>query len=318
MTGKLLVPSIAALLLLTGEARAQLGAPYSYYGGGIGFQYSGGRLRLGGFLQSWAAGQYYIAPYAVMQRQIIVQPILQAPLERATAAVSTVPKYDLSGIDLDVESPDKLYPPGTAPLPMPKPVPPKKKEQPKAPEKLPAPMPEPVKPLPEDELLKPRPIPADEAKRLLELGIRAFRAGQYGVALVRFRQASEVDPTNTRALFLMGQAHMAVGQYRDALTAIESGLRLQPDWPISDYRPRLELYGDNPDDWRELVHRLEDAVRRRPDDAAALFLRAYTLWFDGERARAAQGFMRARAHTADPRWIDLFLKHAPPPVVAAS
>src|SRR5205823_11625477 len=106
------------LLLTAGEARAQLIAPYPYNGGGIGFQYSGGRLRVGGFLQSWAGGPYYARPYAVIQRQVIVQPIVQAPPQERAAA----PGYDLSGIDLDVESPDKLYPPSTAPLPMPKPV----------------------------------------------------------------------------------------------------------------------------------------------------------------------------------------------------
>ncbi len=320
MTGTLRLPAIAALLLLTGEARAQLIGPYPYSGGGVGFQYSGGRLRVGGLLQSWAGGPYYAPwPYAVVQQRVIVQPIIQAPQPQAPPT----PQYDLSGIDLDVESPDKLYPPGKAPLPMPRPVPPpapppEKKPPPKGPEKLPPPKAEPVKPPPEDDLLKPRPVPTEEAKRLTELGIRAFRAGQFGVALWRFRQASDIDPMNARALFLTGQAHMAVGQYREALPAIEAGLRLQPDWPLSDYRPRLELYGDNLADWREFNRRLDDALHRRPNDPAYLFLKAYTLWFDGQRAQAADWFVKARAHTADPRWVDLFLKHAPPPVVATS
>ncbi len=270
--------------------RAQFLSPYPYIGGGLGFQYNGGRLRVGGFVQSWYGGPYYAPlPYAVMQRQIIVQPIVPVTV----APRPPVPKYDLSGIDLDVESPDKLYPPGKAPLPAPKPV--ANKPVPKGPEKLPVPKPEAVKPPPEDDLLKPRPIPADEAKRLIELGIRAFREGAYGLALWRFRQASGIDPKNARAFFLMGQAYLAGGQYRDAARAIEDGLRLQPDWPAGDYRPRVELYADHAEDWRELVRRLDDAVRRRPDDADYLFLRvpAVVRWAAGE---AAQAFIRAGTH----------------------
>lgn len=303
MTGKLRLPAIAALLVLTGEARAQL-APYPYSGGGIGVQYGSGRLRIGGVY-------YALPPFTVIQRQVIVQPIVPV-----TVAPTAAPKYDLSGIDLDVESPDKLYPPGTAPVPRPAPV--EKKPVPKGPERLPAPKPELPPQAPKEDLLKPRPVPVDESKRLMELGLRAFRAGEYGLALWRFRQASEVDRGNARAFFLMAQAYLTIGQYREAMTAIEDGLRLQPNWPISDFRPRVDLYGEHPDDWRELGQRLDDAVRRRPDDPDYLFLRAYVLWFDGQRVQAAQGFVRARARTADPRWIDLFLKHAPPPAVAAA
>jgi tetratricopeptide (TPR) repeat protein len=309
MTGKLHLPAIAALLVLTGETRAQLIAPYPY-AGGVGFQFSSGRFRVGGFLQG--SSYYAPLPYGVIERQIIVQPIVQAPVQRAAAA----PRYDLSGIDLDVETPDKLYPPGKAPLPMPAPV--EHKPPAKGPEKLPAPKPEMPPPPPVDPLLEPRAVPAEESRRLAELGIRAFRAGEYGLALRRFREATDIDRTNARAFFLLGQASVAVGQYHDAVTAIQDGLHLQPDWPTSDFRPRVELYGDDPDAWRELGRRLDDALRRKPDDPACLFLRAYLLWFDGQRAAAAEWFVRARARTADPRWIDLFLRHASPPAVAAS
>jgi Tetratricopeptide repeat len=313
------------MLLVTGEARAQLIAPYPYPSIGFGVQYSGGRLRIAGFVPvgpviAVGPGGVLVgpAPFSVVERRIAVQPLaLSSPRAR-------IPEYDLSGIDLDVETPDKLYPPGTAPAPpRPPPAAGEKKAMPEPAPKLPAPKPEVPKPEPpkvppEDDLLKPRPGAVEESQRLAELGIRAFRGGDYGLALWRFRQARDVDPNHAQAYFLMGQAHLAVGQHREAVAAIQDGLRLQPDWPLSKYRPQLDLYRDNPDDWREHQRRLDEGLRRTPDDPSLLFLYAYNLWFGGQRALAAEWFFKARARTADPRWIDLFLKHAPPPVVAAS
>jgi hypothetical protein len=247
---------------------------------------------------------------SVVERRVIIRP------------VAPVVEYDLSGIDLDVESPDRLYPPGAAPQRPArelerKPEPRKPAEPAVKPPPPPAPLPAPPpKKTPEDELLQPRAGAADESQRLTELGVRAFRAGQYGLALWRFRQATGVDPNNARAYFLMAQAHIAVGQFREALPVIQDGLRLQPEWPAHDFRPRGEFYKDNPGDWLEVRRRLDEAAQREPNDFAYLFMRAYVAWFDGQRAEATEWFQRARARTADPTWVDLFLKHAPAPAVA--
>src|SRR5205823_3232280 len=122
------------------------------------------------------------------------------------------PDYDLSGIDLDVESPDRLFPPGTAPAARPevaRPARPKDEAPNKPPVKPEPAAPPPMKP-PAEDLLQPRAGAAEEAGRLVELGIRAFRDQEYGVAAWRFRQASEVHPANARAFFLLGQAYLAV------------------------------------------------------------------------------------------------------------
>jgi hypothetical protein len=307
MTRKLGLLTIAVWLAFAHRTEAQY--PYSP---GVGFQYSGGRLRIAGFVPLFPvvgppSSTIVIGPPAtVVERRVTVRPVAP-PVE-----------YDLSGIDLDVESPDRLYPPGTAPLrPVrPEPVPDRKKPEPPVKQPPPpAPAPAPNK-TPEDELFTPRAGAADEARRLTELGLRAFRAGEYGLALWRFRQASGVDPSNARAFFLMAQAFIAVGQYREAMPVLQDGLRLQPDWPTADFRPRAELYKDNPADWLEHRRRLEEAVQREPTEFAYLFLRAYVAWFDGQRPQATEWFLRARARTADPTWVDLFLKHAPVPVVA--
>jgi Flp pilus assembly protein TadD len=165
-------------------------------------------------------------------------------------------------------------------------------------------------------LLQPRAGAGPESRRLVDLGVLAFKAQQYGLAAWRFQQASVIDPTNARSFFLLAQAYVGVGQFRDAVWAVQEGLRLQPDWPVRDFRPRRDLYGIGKADWLEHVRRVDDAVTRQPDDSAYLFLRAYVAWFDGRRPQAAEWFHQARALVADPRWIDLFLLQAPPPAIA--
>jgi hypothetical protein len=274
--------------------------------GGITIQYGGSGLRIGGFVPI-APGGVLLGPptFRTVERRIIVQQIIVGPAPRPA-----VPDYDLSGIDLDVNPPDRLYPPKTTAalkkaerLPEPRKVPelPKPPEPPAKPE-VPAP---PVKP-----------TAAEESQRLMELGTRAFREQEYGLAAMRFRQATELDRANAKAFFLLAQAYLAVGQYRDAVQAVQEGLKLDPDWPARDFRPRVELYS-TADDWIEHRHRLDEAAKRQPKDPSFAFLRAYAAWFDGERPRATTWFLSARALATDPHWIDLFLKHAPAPELAA-
>jgi hypothetical protein len=327
VTRKLCLPAFVGLLAFAAEARAQY----------LGFPYCSGPPRVIAFLPILPA-RVVVIP--VVQKRIIIQQVTVPPVR------VLIPASDLSGIDLDVEAPDRLFPPGAAPPRKPVAVPAEpKKEMMKKPEPDKAPVPavkpppppvkpppEPVKPPPElpkkppansaakkpaEDLWQPRAGAADESRRLVELGVQAFRSGKYGLALFRFQQACDVDPNHARAFFLLGQAHLALGQHREAIEAIQDGLRLQPDWPTRDFRPRVELYADNLDDWLDHRRRLDDVISRNPQDAIALFLRGYVLWFDGQRPQAANWFMRARAVTADPRWIDLFLKHAPPANIAA-
>src|ERR1043166_8520826 len=171
--------SAAACLLfaLVPALRAQVYLPQ----GGIGVQYNGGRLKVSGYYSSGLVvpvspggvvlgppgylvspyGAPYGVPYGVMERRVIVQQFAPPPVQRY---VPPEPP-DVSGIDLDIESPDKLYPPGSAlaKKPVARPAEPKI-EQPKKPaEELvkppvvkPEPPAPPMKP-PADDLLTPRP-----------------------------------------------------------------------------------------------------------------------------------------------------------------
>src|SRR5207248_2115921 len=131
----------------------------------------------------------------------------------------------------------------------------------------------------------PEPDPKVESRRLVKIGKQAFAEQQYGRAAERFRQAVSALPTDAEDHFLLAQAYFSLGKFREAIDAIETGVRLQPDWPDSDFRPRL-LYGGNESDFAEVMQRLEEALARLPDDPVLLFLKAYQLWFDGRRSDA--------------------------------
>lgn len=244
---------------------------------------------------------YYPAPiYGVVERRVSVQVIAPTVVVRTRR-----PSYDLSGIDLDVESPDKIWgkkselvkAPGAAPKEIAKAAPVEEKKAPVIaanPGKPPAPPP-------------PKLVP--EGQRMVDLGIAAFQEGDYNIAILRFRQAAATDPPGPRAVFLQAQAAIAVGKFHEAVELIQQELTRQPTWPTSAFRPKAELYG-NQEAWNAQRERLLAAQKLQPKNADFPFLLGYLSWFDGKRDVALDHFQQSRALMADPRWSDLFLKGA--------
>ncbi len=249
-----------------------------------------------GFMQV-AYSPYFGNPYApiygVAERRVSVQVIAPTVMVRPRR-----PSYDLSGIDLDAESPDKIWgkkselvkAPGAGPKEIAKPMPPEERKAPVIAK------PPPVKLIPEGE-------------RLVEMGIAAFQDGEYNIAILRFRQAAATEPPGPRAGFLQAQANIAVGKFHEAVELLQNQLARRPDWPMSGFRPKAELYG-NADAWDAQRERLLTAQKLHPKDADFPFLLGYLSWFDGERDVALDHFQQSRALMADPRWSDLFLKGA--------
>lgn len=314
-------------LAINAEATAQFfpvfGMPIVVQNG-IDFQYSGRRLKVNGFIPTGnpygavlpvtptpfgfqRVGPAYL-PYgygypgygSVEQRvtvHIINPPTLVQPRRGLQPYIE---QYDLSGIDLDIEPASKIWGKKPEQVARPAPVKPaaeKKVEVAANVVKPPAP------PLPRVEVVP-------EGQRLHDLGVKAFRNREYGLAMLRFRQAVTVEPPMPRALFLHGQALIAVGKYRDAAEIIQLGLQVQPLWPGSGFRPKVELYDNQNDEWNEHRKQLEDAQRLQPKNAEYLFLLGYLAWFDGQRDAAVDYFERSRTLAVDPGWNDAFLKVA--------
>jgi hypothetical protein len=198
----------------------------------------------------------------------------------------------------------------TEPEPEPKPREPRKPEpeliqppKPVAPPKPPPKLPEPPRVIPE-------PTPAAESARHLALGKEAFVAGEYGRAAFRFRKAALVAPDQALPHFLVAQALLALGKYRDAVDAIRAGMALDPTWPTSGVRPR-DLYGEFVADYAEHLQQLGAALAQHPDDPVLLFLSAYFMWFDGRKIEARPLFEKAAPLVPDRAIIDQFLKVMP-------
>jgi hypothetical protein len=277
-------------LAVGAEAPAQfiIGVP-----SGIDFRYRSGGLRVRGFIP---IGGYY--PYPLYYGNY--PPIMGVYEQRVTVHVMRPPTVnvrsaapDLSGIDLDVEPASKIW--GEKPALAKRPA-----------EKIGEAAR--IEFAPEKPNPKPEPVP--EGQRLTELGVEAFHAGEYNLALRRFRQVAEDAPLGARSLFLEGQALIAMGKYRDAVEIIEQGLKRMPDWPTSGFRPKRELYDKDEATWTAHRKQLAQAQRLHPKNADYMFLLGYIDWFDGEREAAIEQFRAARALAPDAQWSDLFLKVA--------
>lgn len=281
----------------------------------------GARRRFGAYFGGWSSPYSYAPrrswrfehgwfdfPWPLPPRVVVAQPIV-------IVNESSPPPIDDSRYDVflprrrapadagnqPAEQPQQLPP--AAPRKAAEPLPPPTKAEPPATEKpAPLPAPAPTAPVAEPEDHDPQPV---------KLGKRAFAQQEYGRAERHFAQAIVTMP-DARSHFLLAQALFARGRYAEAVTEIQAGLRLRPDWPSSRFRPR-ELYGDHAADLAaQLVH-LEDLITENPRDPVLLFLYAYQWWFDGRVDEARLWFERAVAVGSDRAIVGLFLQSAPPP-----
>ena len=132
-----------------------------------------------------------------------------------------------------------------------------------------------------------------QAARLEGAGDRLFQAGHFARAAERYRQALGQTPDNDDAKFKRGAALAAAGQFGEAGRTLRDALHDRPDWPFVAHDLRTLF----PDD-AAIAGVLEklDRESRRPDaDRDAAFLRAYILYFTGERAAAAAIFQNPPA-----------------------
>jgi len=328
---------LLALLAPAGEVNAQVFYqvynPYpvgiAYGSSGLGFavkkrSFVAGGFIGGGYVTAGPIGLSPFGPFGIAERNVTIQ-IINPP---NIVVSSRVPRFrsrddddDLSGVDLDLVPPKKeaaakkegrIAPPAEDLPKLPKPP---EKPAPEPPKKIqpPPPPPGPKEPGP---LPPPKQDPADEHQRLLEIGQDAFHLQLYGIAAQRFAQAIAIKPGGAKAHFLLSQAQFALGKYRDAVASIHQGMKLDAAWPKEKFQPRRDLY-KNHQDFTDHLNRLEDIVAMEPDNADFLFLLAHQMWFDGQRNRAVALFRQARALTADPTFIDMFLRAAGPGPLAA-
>ena len=119
----------------------------------------------------------------------------------------------------------------------------------------------------------------------MRLGDYRFFMGDYTVAGEVYRAAHKLKPDDPFALFAMGHAAFANGEYKSAVKNIGLALGLEPNWGLYEFRMQ-EFYGDRTDFARHLRD-LERLVQLRPKAADMKFLLAYVYYFTGRYADAA-------------------------------
>ncbi|HEY1379989.1 MAG TPA: tetratricopeptide repeat protein [Gemmataceae bacterium] len=150
------------------------------------------------------------------------------------------------------------------------------------------------------------PDPKAEHVTLILNGRRAFAAGEYGRSAELFLRATAAHPESADADFLLAQAQLALGKYPEAVAAAFRGMSRQPDWPATGPALR-DLYGGQAERLSEHRRRLDEAVAADPADPALAFLRAYVVWFVGDRDSARALFRALRDRVSRPDVIDRFL-----------
>ncbi|MFO0968082.1 MAG: hypothetical protein U0793_21205 [Gemmataceae bacterium] len=327
MAGRRFGIALLGLIWAAAEARAQfIGPPVPgipvLVPDGIGFRYRSRHLAVGGFFSTggysvgvvpapgfgpgvgpiFAPGPvipvYPIPTYGYsdirQSVQIVVPAVTIAPRPPLFA-----PEADLSGVDLD-RAPSPLHALEGRPKGAPRERIPERRE--------PAPKPKIDKPPVAPPMVPEKKLPRVEESDPLDEGVKAFKEAEFGLAALYFRQAALAAPGAGRPYFLLAQAYMAQGKFRDAFVAIGDGLKKDPAFPDRDFRPRLELYKDMDAEYLRERKTLDDIALERPGEGVFLFLQGYLEWFDGRRDEARKLLLRARPLLADPAVVDRFLK----------
>ena len=142
------------------------------------------------------------------------------------------------------------------------------------------------------------------AWRFVDYGDRHFKAGRYREALSRYKKAiasvGEIDAAHFRS----GFAYLALGNFERSAQAMRRGLKLNPDWPESQFVVE-DLFDDAAQ--RAVLRSLSAQLKKLPNDANARLLAGIMFHFDGQPAMAANQFRRAVDVAGDDAVAGLFL-----------
>ena len=136
------------------------------------------------------------------------------------------------------------------------------------------------------------------AWKFIGFGDKQFRDGEYREAIRRYRKAAATDRELGETHFRQGWAELLLGNRGRASVAFRRGLRLDADWPSSDFVLEELLDAEQR---TALQKQLDDQLADAPNDIDTRFLRAVARHFNGDPAAAQRDFVRvARQTGGDP------------------
>lgn len=112
------------------------------------------------------------------------------------------------------------------------------------------------------------PSAREESERAYGFGVKAYDAGDYETALIRFSQAVEADPGHVEAHFKRGILLSRAGRPDGAMRSFETVLGLDPNHVKARYNLGM-LYAQDPAQASRTVEHLETFLRLAPNHPAA-------------------------------------------------
>lgn len=126
---------------------------------------------------------------------------------------------------------------------------------------------------------------------LYEKGTQLLDQGDYGAAIIHFKNALEKDPNYAAARFQLGVAYLEAGRFDQAEAEFQKTLRLNPyDKRVSLHLGRIENSRHNTEKARE---HLRTYLEEYPDDAEAYEQLAYAADASGELQEAIKLLRKA-------------------------
>jgi tetratricopeptide (TPR) repeat protein len=162
------------------------------------------------------------------------------------------------------------------------------------------------------------PTGTDPGLEQFDVGLVAFKSGDYRSALQQFNEALRSRPKDPVIHELRALALFAQGDYKSAAATLNALLAMAPGM---DWTTLIGLYG-NADDYSQQLRRLEAKCQSNPRDAAAHFLLAYHYLVTGNAEEAADALrvvvaQQPRDATAK-RMLDALAPPEQPTAVAAA
>src|SRR5262245_54667151 len=125
----------------------------------------------------------------------------------------------------------------------------------------------------------------DVTKReYLQQGIAYYAEGKYNEAIIKFKNALQIDPKFTPALHAIGRAYRAKSWDLDAMRELRRAVELQPDDVVA--RAHLAQVYLDLEIWNSAIEQADAIRERTPVSAAELYIRGTALNGQGDPVQA--------------------------------
>ncbi len=135
-----------------------------------------------------------------------------------------------------------------------------------------------------------------------------FQAGRFDRAAIGWLNAAALNHGDAKSRVYAGHALFAVGRYDEAIKLIARAFELAPQLAGGGYDIRADY--TRPQDFDAQLRRLQNYVAARPDDAAAVTLLGYVLYYSDGPAAAYPALARAHQMLPGDYFIPKLLNNA--------